>query len=234
MINLELIEHIFRDMKAPPPISVNFKVKGEKKKCGRKRENNNQLEPEKEHNKYSDDNLRRKCKHLLLKNLMNFINRKIMILYNNDIGQGILKKELQTINGNQKSNSNVNFNKLFVTKTIGDIFSEKISSRYTNFSPNHNKILIENLKNESDINKSVYFKTLFNLTFIQCLRHFIGLEYINELDGLIKFNEIKYQIIEAYEEGEKYANEVERYLYDFENITNKKIPRIRKKKSEKK
>ena len=230
MINLELFEYIFRDMKAPPPISVNFKVKGEKKKCGRKRENNNQLEPEKEHNKYSDDNLRRKCKHLLLKNLMNFINRKIIILYDNDIGQGILKKELQTINGNQKSNSSVNFNKLFLTKTIGDIFSENISSRYTNFPSNHNKILIENLKNEKDINKSVYFKALFNLTFMQCLKHFIGIEYISELDGLIKFNEIKNQIIESYEDGEKYANEVERYLFDFENITNKKIFRKRKKK----
>lgn len=165
---------------------------------------------------------------------MNFINRKIIILYDNDIGQGILKKELQTINGNQKSNSSVNFNKLFLTKTIGDIFSENISSRYTNFPSNHNKILIENLKNEKDINKSAYFKALFNLTFMQCLKHFIGIEYISELDGLIKFNEIKNQIIESYEDGEKYANEVERYLFDFENITNKKIPRKRKKKIEEK
>ena len=35
-----------------------------KKKCGRKRNNN---ENKTEHNKFSDDNIRRKCKHLDLK-----------------------------------------------------------------------------------------------------------------------------------------------------------------------
>ena len=31
------------------------------------------------HNKYSDDNLRRKCKHLILKSMLDFINRKISV-----------------------------------------------------------------------------------------------------------------------------------------------------------
>ena len=43
----------------------------EKKKCGRKRKRDDDAMEEKvEHNKFSDDNVRRRCKHLVLKNSM--------------------------------------------------------------------------------------------------------------------------------------------------------------------
>ena len=45
-----------------------------------------------EHNKFSDDNLRRKVKHIILKNLMDFINDKIYYFYQGNIGKGILIK----------------------------------------------------------------------------------------------------------------------------------------------
>ena len=119
-------------------------------------------------------------------------------------------------------------------KTIGDIFSERISGKITNFPPNHNKRLIEKLRNEDDLIKKIYFNELFNLTFIQCLRHFMGIEYISELNGLIKFKDIKDNIIEAYKDGDKYENEIERYLYHFEEFVNNKKSRIRKKKTDEK
>ena len=41
MIHLDLFEHIFGEMKAPPPILDNLKIKEGKKKRGRKREHDN-------------------------------------------------------------------------------------------------------------------------------------------------------------------------------------------------
>ena len=195
-----------------------------KKVSGRKRERekNNKIE----HNKYSDDNIRRKCKHLVLKPLLEFINNKINKIYNGNIGNGIFKKELQTINQSQKSDATINFNKLFLEKKIGDIFSEKLSGKYTNFPPNYNKILIENLRNEKDDDKRIYFNKLFDLNFEQCLKHFRGENYIYELEGLKCFNDIKSDIVERYpEDGEEYIEYLNYYINNFETIINNKRSR---------
>ena len=62
----------------------------EEKKRGRKRkrENNNDNEDsvdKKAHNKFSDDNLRKKCKNTILKYALKFINEKIKEKYKNKI-----------------------------------------------------------------------------------------------------------------------------------------------------
>ena len=165
-----------------------------------------------------------------MKNLLDFINQKIIALYNNNIGRGVFKKELQKLNRSQQSNSSVDYNKLLLNKTIEEIFSEKISSRYTNFPPYHNKMIIQTLKKEKDEKKNIYFNKLFNLTFMECLDHFIGKISIDELDGLKTFSEIKESITLNYgEEREKYIGKLEKYLNNFEeNINNKKARKSRK------
>ena len=200
------------------------------KKCGRKRKRatnlDHNLSNHEEHNKFSDDNIRRKCKHLLLKYLLKFINQQIKIIYNGKIGNSIFKKELKIINQKQKSDASIRFNKLFLYKKICDIFSENISTKYTNLPLNHNKIIINKLMNEEDEYRKMYFVNLFNLKFIQCLKHFIGKEYVPLLDGLKCFNDIKNDIIEKYDEdGEDYSKTLEYYLNNFENITNSKRSR---------
>ena len=50
---------------------------------------------------------------------MKFINNQIIKIYNGNIGNGIFKKELQTINQSQKSDATINFNKNFLTKKLG-------------------------------------------------------------------------------------------------------------------
>ena len=52
------------------------------KKLGRKRKSDN---AKGEHNKFSDDNMRRKIKHVVLKSLMEFINNKIKEVFNGKI-----------------------------------------------------------------------------------------------------------------------------------------------------
>ena len=215
----------------PPPAVLEEGNKNliQKKKCGRKRDREVDDDMIKEHNKYSDDNLRTRIKYLLLKNLLNFINKKILDIYNNNIGKGIFKKELQTLNPKQQSNPDINFNRKFLTKTLDEIFSEKISTRYTTYPPDLNKIIIERLKNEKDENKRNYFNKLFKITFLECLNHFIGKKKINELDGLKTFNDIKDEIAETYEDGDEYIYILENYLNDFEDILKMKRPRQKKK-----
>ena len=199
-----------------------------KKKCGRKRFRPNKYN--KEHNKYSDDNIIRRCKHLVLKNVLQFINYQIKKEYNGNIGKGILKKELHIINQSQKTDATINFNKNFLNKTLKEIFSTKISTRYTNFPPNHNKIIIDILLNEKDQNKKIYFNNLFNINFIQCLGHFRGKNPIRELEGTKCFSDIKNELLKKYiEDGEKYIDTLEYYLNNYEEITiNKKARKSRK------
>ena len=40
------------------------------------------------HDKFTPDNLRKKIKNLVLKNLLEFINNKIKSMYNSNIGHG--------------------------------------------------------------------------------------------------------------------------------------------------
>ena len=201
----------------------------EKKKCGRKRKRENEINNE--HNKFSDDNIRRKCKHMIIKNLLKFINLKISKLYNGKIGHGVFKKELKTLNQAQISDASVNFNKNFLNKSLCDIFSENISGRFTLIPQNFNQNLIEKLKNEEDEDKKTYFNKLFSLTFYDALRHFRGEIKISELEGLECFNEEKNKILSKYDEdGEDYVPIINFYLKNFEVIINNKRSRSKRNK----
>ena len=165
----------------------------------------------------SDDYMRRQCKHLVLGNLLDFINSKIRFFYKNNIGKGICIKQLQNLNQKQKSESNVEFNKQFLNQKIGDIFSN-ISGRYTSFRPNHNHDLIQLLINHEDISIKNYFNTLFNLTYFQCLSHFRGSVHCEELNGmgLLKdeLNKDDYD--------KDYISNLEYHIHEYENIVNNK------------
>ena len=178
------------------------------------------------HNKFSDDNVRRKCKHIILKSTLEFINEMIRIKYDNNIGNGILKKQLLTINQKQKADATVQFNKDFLNKTLKDIFSENISSRFTIYPFNHNEKLINDLMNNEDEEKRQYFNKLFNLTFTQCLRHFRKTEYIEELQGLKGIDYVK----QKYENEPDYLDTLNFYIFNYEEITINKRHRNRKKK----
>ena len=178
------------------------------------------------HNRFSDDNLRRKVKRLVLNNTKKFINKKINIIYEGNIGNSISKKELLTINQKQVIDSTVQFNKDFLGKNLGDIFSENISEKYTIYPPEYNKKIINDLKNEKDLNKRQYFNNLFNINFLGCLEHFRGTKKIDELEGLSGFDDIK----KIYENDKNYFETLIYYIMNYETITNKKIKRKRKKK----
>ena len=215
-----------------------FKMQKEKLKedknngklCRQKRvkSDNNYEKPQ--HNRFSNDILIRKCKYLVVKNTFEFLNKQIKIVYKGKLGRFIFKKELKIINQSQISNSNNEFNKNFIKKTLCDIFSDDISNKYTNFPKNHNKNLIYNLMNENDDNKKKYFQKLFNLTFIQCIRHFSGEEHNDLLKGLKSFKDIKKEIINSNKEDDfEYFDILEYYLKNYEEIINNQRSRKQRK-----
>jgi len=179
-----------------------------------------------DHNKYSDDNLRRKCKHLVLDSAFKLLNEKIKKIFNGNIGHGIYVKKLFIINQKQISEAGIQFNKDFLNKTLGEIFSEDISSRITTFHQKHNHLLIKALTNEKDENKKNYFTKLFSITFIDCLKHFRGSQKVEELEGMKGFNDIKLK----YKDDADYLGSLENYIMNYEEIINNKRKRQSKKK----
>ena len=211
-----------------PKLDLNLikdKIEFTQKKRGRKTERTEDTKP---HNKFADDNLRKKCKHIILSEILNFLNSKLKEIYLDDIGKGILLKQLLTLNHKEKANIIVDDNKLFLNKTLQEIFSENISRKYTNFPLNHNKNLINRLLNEENEEKKKYFNKLFNFTFIEVLHHFQGKSVIKELCGLKTYKEV----LKKYEDDKDYYENLLYHLTNFEEIINSKKSRKSKKKKE--
>ena len=193
-----------------------------KKKVGRKRK----LDYEDNH-KITNDNMIRKCKHFVINNCIEFLNFQIKKIYHNNIGEGILIKKILDINQVQKSDNKLETTKLFLNKKLSEIFSVDISSKYTSFLPDHNKILISRLLNEEDIEKREKFQKIFNLTFADCIQLFLGNnnKYI-EFEGFPVLDEIKDEL----NEDNEYLEKIKNFLLNLEDIIKHKKPRKRNKK----
>ena len=171
--------------------------------------------------KYNYENIKRKVKHILLDCIINFLNKKLREIYNSKIGKGIVQKQFKTLNQREKSESNIQFNKDFLHKTIGEIFSEKISSRFTNYNPYHNKNLVNSLLNENNLSIQYYFKQLFSLTFFEYLENFRGSKIIPELKDMPSLDEV----LENSSYDPDYIENLHYYFDKYEDITNKKRSR---------
>jgi hypothetical protein len=168
--------------------------------------------------------LTKKCKNIILKYALIFINEKIGEKYLDDIGYGKFKKELKIINQKNKVKSTVNVDRTFLDKNLKDIFSENISARFNNFPETYNKTLIESLINEEDKEKKIYFTELFNTTFFDCLQYFIDDQVNNDkLEGFTKFSAIKESLLKKH--GKEYIDVLEFFLKNYKDILNNKRSR---------
>ena len=179
--------------------------------------NNNLLgRKKKSHTKYDFDNIFKKIKSTLLVYLLNFINMLIKKIYNDNIGHDIFLKQLLRIDNKEFSSID---NKEILNKTLKDIFSENsLSKKYSKYNENHNKYLIEQLLNEEDEEKRVFFNKLFDLTFIKCLKHFSGSEIIEELNGLFSLD----NFLNKFEDDREYQENVKFYISQIEEIMERK------------
>ena len=153
-INIE----IKTNMNNPNPIILNDISKGEKEYLRKKRS--------------VSDNEIKKGRNILLNSIFRFVNKKIRIIFNNDIGKGISIKQFVKISKKELNHSNVEFDKNYLNTKLKEIFSGDISGKFTNFLINKNEKLLQNLI------KIDYFKELFELTFLQCIEHINGTKFI--------------------------------------------------------
>ena len=135
--------------------------------------------------KISFDKIMRRIKTGVLNAIIRFINHKIEIDYNYDIGKGACIKQLLSINKKEYSHSKVDENKKFLFKNLEEILATNISEKYTNYIPTHNIELVQNL-----INKGEDYKKIFELTFLDCVEYISGTKNIDVLDGLDKIDDI--------------------------------------------
>jgi len=103
-----------------------------------------------------------KCKYIVLSYIKDFINKKLASIYKHNLGEGIKEKKLMCLNKKQVSNRKIDYNKIFTKKTLVEIFSDSINSKYTNLPKNKNEMLIKELINEKEEAKRIYFQKLFN------------------------------------------------------------------------
>ena len=186
-----------------------------KNKLGRKKKTSNE---NRFHNKYSSDNIIRKCKVIIINVLSKYINDKIKNIYQNDRSN---IKILMKMNQSQIINSTVKSNQSFLSKKLKDIFSENISSRFNKYPIDHNRKLINDLLNEKVKEKRKFFGNLFNLTFIDCIKHLRGDKNINCLEGLPNIDEI----CKGIKGDEDYKESLRTYMDNFEIIINNKKSR---------
>ena len=172
------------------------------------------------------DNLIKNIRATIIKYITDFINEKIRILLNNKIGKSNCIKQFLQIAMEKLYHSTVDDDKNFLKIKLKDIFSFKISGKYTNYLDDHNKNLVKYLIIHEKTGK--YFKSLFDLSFLNCLDHINGKNNYNLLDGLAKVN----QIIEKEEKDlDEYEKEYyKNFLNDYENIINDKNSRKARKK----
>jgi hypothetical protein len=177
------------------------------------------------HNKYTSDNIIRKCKAVFINKLRNFINNKIKIFYELDGQQLSDSKKLMKMNQQQIINSHVKYNQFFLNRTIKEIFSENISSRCNKYSLEHNKNLINDLLKEKDKTRNIFFKSIFSLTFLDCIKHIREDKIEDCLKGLQNLDEICQNL----GGDDDYKESFKTYIVNFENIiNNKKSRKLRK------
>jgi hypothetical protein len=180
------------------------------------------------HDKFSDDNLVRKVKCTLIDILSSLINELLKKYYTNNNGKKENKKELFKMNQNQIISSKADYNKNLLSKNLKEIFSHRISTKYTKYSPEHNKIVINQILNEKNRDIKMKFENIFNLTFLDCLEHFRGTKYLKELEGMT--NLVEY--CNKFENDQNYICKFKYYVDNFETIIYKKKLRNRAKKNQ--
>ena len=151
------------------------------------------------------DTLRKNIKRKVLKYSMKFINENITNK----------KYRIKKIEPNQVENVKVDFEQIFMYKTLGDIFSAKVSSKYTSIidPENYNKNRIQKLRSSNE-----KLRNIFDITFIGCLEHFICQSNKEELNGMKTYKDISYK-------NEEEKKDIINYGKVYKEKVSKSIPR---------
>lgn len=174
----------------------------------------------------SNNNIK-KIRILVLKGTIIFINKIIKIKYN-IIDHTYTNKQFLKINKKDLYNSRVLFDAKFLDKRLKEILSMDISHKYTNYLPNKNRELVDELLNDSE--NGEFFKDLLNLSFLDCLEHIRGTKFFENLEGLMTLEEMLNY--EDFKIDKKDIENIKNGILNYENCVREKKPRRRSKAAE--
>ena len=178
------------------------------------------------HNKFTFDNIIRKIKAISMKSFFNFFNNKIKEVYKDSEVKSLWG--LKKLNQSQIKNSNIEYNRLFFEKSLKDIFSDNITTKWKTEERDHNKKLIEKLLNEENKEKKIIFEKILNYKFIDIVKYLRGeREGLDQLKGL-DFDEYMWNKIKK---DENYLIIFKNNMENIEKLIQNKKPRNRQKKN---
>ena len=176
------------------------------------------------HNKFTFDNIIRKIKAISMQSFFNFFNNKIKEVYKDSEVKSLWG--LKKLNQSQIKNSNIEYNRLFFEKSLKDIFSDDITTKWKTEGRDHNKKLIEKLLNEENKGKKIIFEKILNYKFIDIVKYLRGeREGLDQLKGL-DFDEYMWNKIKK---DENYLIIFKNNMENIEKLIQNKKPRIKKK-----
>ena len=177
------------------------------------------------HNKFTFDNIIRKIKAISMKSFFNFFNNKIKEVYKDSEVKSLWG--LKKLNQSQIKNSNIEYNRLFFEKSLKDIFSDDITTKWKTEGRDHNKKLIEKLLNEENKGKKIIFEKILNYKFIDIVKYLRGeIEGLDQLKGL-DFDKYMWNKIKK---DENYLIIFKNNMENIEKLIQNKKPRNRQKK----
>ena len=176
------------------------------------------------HNKFTFDNIIRKIKAISMQSFFNFFNNKIKEVYKDSEVKSLWG--LKKLNQSQIKNSNIEYNRLFFEKSLKDIFSDDITTKWKTEGRDHNKKLIEKLLNEENKGKKIIFEKILNYKFIDIVKYLRGeREGLDQLKGL-DFDKYMWNKIKK---DENYLIIFKNNMENIEKLIQNKKPRIKKK-----
>ena len=187
-----------------------FVFKKVNKNMGRRKHKRNQLfyiEPH--HNKYKEDNIINKIKIHFINRLMLYINKK----YSEFKGPGS-KKLLAKIKPNFTKVWTKKDNQEYLSKTVKEIFSEKLSNKCKRYPKNYNSKQIDSLIQKNEAKEVI---NILNTTVKDMYEIYIG--EIKIIPELHLDNDL--EIIER-RNGKEYTKEYKKIALNLIDIFNKK------------
>ena len=198
-------------IKRPKKSTQIFKIIKKNKKRGRI-DNNSKNKINGQHNKFSEDNIIQKIKARFLKNLMIFLN----ILYSDYIGIENSKLIL-LIDSSSSRNINRKDNLEWFDKSLKDVFSYKLSSKYRKVSSNENIIKIGKFYEKEKNNKMKLIQIL-EMKIRDIFNIYINDEKEEMFEKLNNLDYDKKQLEKKMLQNYKDENKMKEYLEKYENI----------------
>ena len=222
IVNKDLINNINSNIKIINEIRKNNSL------LGKKREKSEEIQQDNKAPNF--DKIFKKLRIIIIEEHIIFFNDVIKIIYNNDVGRSILTKQFLSIDKKVLSHSSVEFDKKFMNETWEEILSGNISLKYTNYPLEKNRTLIQELVKDKE-KCGDYFKELFQLTFLDSLKHITGEKPIDLLNGFMEMDDLLN--LKEFDIDENEIPQYKEILINYENlINNKKSRKKRKEKNE--